>query len=159
MKNSVVTAALIRETRRSPADIKAEMLAQVAALQAESVEAVDPAALVRGIADPCIVMLDQLMPPLAPPTLPQCAAALSLAYADLKGTERQSDAGKNLAVFSAVLDDRARTEMKADGKTEAESDIVIGLEKEKLMAEYKAHHRSGQQDKIDYQACFDMARP
>ena len=64
-----------------------------------------------------------------------------------------------LAIFAAVLDGRAREELKAAGKTEAESDVIIGLEKEKLLAEFKAHKGKGAQDKVDFPACFEMARP
>lgn len=152
--SDAVAEALMKETGQSRDALKVEVLAQVAALQKDATEAA-----VRAAADPCIVMLDRVVPAPKPPTLPQCAAALGLAFEDTKASQGMTSATKTLAVFAAVLEGRARDEMKAAGRTEAESDIVIGLEKERLLAEYKAHRKQGRQDKIDYQACFDMARP
>jgi hypothetical protein len=104
-------------------------------------------------------MLDRFVPPPKRPTLPQCAAALTLAFEDEKAHQGMSASARTLAVFSSVLDGRAREELKAAGKTEAESDVVMGLEREKLLMEFKKHHKKGAQDKIDFQSCFDMARP
>ena len=157
--SDAVAQALMKETGRSHNEVKAQVLAQVSAFQKEAGRAADPAALVREAADPCIVLLDTVVPPPKPPTLPQCAAALSLAFDDVKGREGMSKTAKDLAVFASVLEGRARDEMKAAGKTEAESDIVIGLERERLLAEYKANRKQGTQDKIDFRACFDMAKP
>jgi hypothetical protein len=154
--SNAIAEALMKETGKSRDELKVEVLAQIAVLQKD---AADAEAAVRVVADPCMVMLDRVAPPPKPPTLPQCAAALGLAFEDTKASQGMTSATKTLAVFAAALEGRARDEMKAAGRTEAESDIVIGLEKERLLAEYKAHRKQGRQDKIDYQACFDMARP
>lgn len=157
--SDLVTRALMKETGRPRDQARAEILAQVSALQAESALASDPAAFLGEIVGPCIAMLDRLVPPPEKPTLPQCAAALTLAFEDEKAHQGMSASARTLAVFSSVLDGRAREELKATGKTEAESDIVIGLEREKLLMEFKRHRKKGAQDKIDFQSCFEMARP
>lgn len=154
-----VTEDLVKEKVRSRDGAREEVLAQVATLQAEATASADPSAMLREKARPCIAMLNAEVPPPQPPTLPQCAAALAMAFEDEKAHQGMSKTARTLAVFAAVLDGRAREELKAAGKTEAESDIVIGLEKERLLAEFKAHQGKGTQDKIDFPACFEMARP
>jgi hypothetical protein len=154
-----VTEALAKEKVRSRDEVRAEVLAQVAALQAEATASADPSVMLREKAGPCIAMLDVEVPLPTPPTLPQCAAALAMAFEDEKAHEGMSKTARTLAIFAAVLDGRAREELKAAGKTEAESDVIIGLEKEKLLAEFKAHKGKGTQDRIDFPACFEMARP
>ncbi len=157
--SDLVASAVMKETGRSSQEARAEVLAQLSALQAESAQAIDPVAALREVAGPCIVMLDRFVPPPKRPTLPQCAAALTLAFEDEKAHQGMSASARTLAVFSSVLDGRAREELKAAGKTEAESDVIIGLEREKLLMEFKKHHKKGAQDKIDFQSCFEMARP
>ena len=157
--SDLVASALMKETKRSSQEARAEVLAQLSVLQAESAQAADSAATLREVAGPCIVMLDRFVPPPKRPTLPQCAAALTLAFEDEKAHQGMSASARTLAVFSSALDGRAREELKAAGKTEAESDVVMGLEREKLLMEFKKHHKKGAQDKIDFQSCFDMARP
>lgn len=154
-----VIGTLMKQTGRSREEARAAVLAQLSALQAESAQAGDPVAFLREAADPCIIMLDGLVPSPRKPTLPQCAAALTLAFEDEKAHQGMSASARTLAVFSSVLDGRARAELKAAGKTEAESDIVIGLEREKLLMEFRKHRKKGVQDKIDFQSCFEMARP
>lgn len=154
-----VASGLIRGNGRSRDEARDEVLAQVAALQSESATSADGPTAFRDQVKPCIIMLDAEVPPPRSPTLPQCAAALNLAYEDEKAHQGMSKAARTLAVFAAVLEGRARDEMKAAGRTEAESDIAIGLEKEQLFAEFKAHGKKGTQDRIDFQSCFDRARP
>lgn len=154
-----VIDGLVKEKVRSQEAARAEILAQVAAIQAEATASGDPSALLRDKSGSCIAMLDAEVPPPQPPTLPQCAAALAMAYDDEVAHQGMSKTARTLAVFASVLDGRAREELKAAGKTEAESDVVIGLEKEKLMAEFKASQGKGTQDKVDFPACFEMARP
>lgn len=149
-----VAQAAIKDSGMTQADVAQAILTELAALQQEGADE-----NVRAIADRCIAMLDAEVPPPKPPTLLQCAVALNLAFEDEKAHQGMSKTARTLAVFAAVLEGRARDEMKAAGRTEAESDIVIGREKEKLLAEFKAHRKKGVQDKIDFQSCFDMARP
>ena len=154
-----VIQGLVKDKSRKPEAARAEILTQVAALQSEAVASGNPSAVLRARSAPCIAMLDAEVPPPQPPTLPQCAAALAMAYDDEVAHQGLTKAARTLSIFAALLDGRAREELKAEGKTDAESDIVIGLEKEKLMAEFKASGGKGTQDRIDFPACFAMARP
>ncbi len=154
-----VGEAIVKESKRSREDVRGLVLAEVSSLQAEAHSAPDPTMLLRARLAPCMTLLDAIVPPLKPPTLVECAAALSLAYDDETAHNGMTKTARTTAIFAAILDGRAREELKAAGKTEAESDVVIGLEKEKLMAEFKASQGKGTQDKIDYAACFELARP
>lgn len=154
-----VTEDLVKEKARSRGGVRGEVLAQVATLQTEATASADPSRMLREKAEPCIAMLNAEVPPPQTPTLPQCAAALAMAFEDEKAHQGMSKTARTLAIFAAVLDGRAREELKAAGRTEAESDVVIGLEKEKLLAEFKAHKGKGVQDKVNFPACFEMARP
>lgn len=154
-----VGEAIVRESKRSREDVRGLVLAEVASLQAEARTAPDPAALLRTRLAPCMALLDTIVPPPKPPTLIECAAALSLAYDDETAHGGMTKSARTMAIFAAVLDGRAREELRAAGKSEAESDTILGLEKERLAAEFKAHQSEGTQDKIDYTACFEMARP
>lgn len=154
-----VGEAIVKESKRSREDVRGLVLAEVASLQAEARVAPDPIAVLRERLASCMILLDAIVPPLKPPTLVECAAALSLAYDDETAHDGMSKTARTMAIFAAVLDGRAREELRAAGKTEAESDMALGLEKERLTAEFKAHQREGMQDKVDYAACFEMARP
>lgn len=154
-----VGEAIVKESKRTREDVRGLVLAEVASLQAEARAAADPTALLRARLGPCMTLLDAVVPPPKPPTLAECAAALSLAYDDETAHNGMTKTARTTAIFAAILDGRAREELKAAGKTEAESDVVIGLEKEKLMAEFKASQGKGAQDKVDFPACFEMARP
>lgn len=154
-----VIEGLAKDKSRKPDAARADIVAQVAALQSEAVSSGDASAVLRAKSGPCLAMLDAEVPPPQPPTLPQCAAALAMAYDDEVAHQGLTKSARTLSIFAALLDGRAREALKAQGKTEAESDIAIGLEKEKLMAEFMASEGKGTQDRIDFSACFEMARP
>jgi hypothetical protein len=102
----------------------------------------------------CIALMDKVDPPAPPPTLPRCAAALALAYDDTHRREGLSKSAKDLATFAAVLDSRAREELRAGGKSEGEGDEVIGLAREALIADAKAGKEGP-----DIEQCFELAKP
>ncbi len=154
-----VTEALIKAKVRTSAGVSADILAQIAALQSEASASGDAASFLREKSGPCIALLDAAIPPAQPPTLPQCAAALAMAYEDEIKNQGMTKSARTLSIFAALLDRRARDALQAEGKTQAESDVIIGLEKEKLMAEFKARGGEGTLDRIDFPACFAMAQP
>lgn len=154
-----VGEAIVKASKQSREDVRRAVLAEVAGLQAEAQGSADPASVLRSRLGPCMAMLDALVPPPRPPSLVECAAALSLAYDDETAHNGMTKAARTMAIFASVLDGRAREELRAAGKSEAESDAVLGLEKEKLRAEFKAQQGEGKQEKVDYGACFEMARP
>lgn len=154
-----IVAGELQKAGRSEAEAKASVVSAIETMQREAGAAADPGATVRDAATGCIAMLDKAVPPPKPPTPLQCAAAVGLAYEEVKGREGMSKTAKDLDIVASVLDNRARDELRAAGKTEAEADIVIGTEKERLLAEYKAAPEGSRQTEIDFPACFAMAQP
>lgn len=154
-----IVAGELRKAGLSDNEARASVVAAIDAMQREAGASAEPGSLVREAATGCVAMLDKAIPPPKPPTPLQCAAAISLAYEEVKGREGMSKTAKDLDIVASVLDNRARDELRAAGKTEAEADIVIGTEKERLLAEYKAAPEGSRQTEIDFPACFAMAQP
>ncbi len=143
-----VGEALIK-AGRTREQVRDEMVRAVGALQQKG-----EAGLSTDAVKICIALMDKVDPPAPPPKLPECAAMMALAYDD--ATQRKEIAGstRELAMIAAVLDSRARDQLRAEGKTEAESDIVIGLAREKIDAEAKAGKTLP-----DTERCLEYARP
>lgn len=154
-----IVAGELQKAGRNEAEAKANIVSAIETIQREAGSAADPGAAVHDAATNCIAMLDKAAPPPKPPTPLQCAAAIGLAYEEVKGREGMSKTAKDLDIVASVLDNRARDELRAEGKTEAEADIVIGTEKERLLAQYKAAPEGSRQTEIDFPACFAMAQP
>lgn len=154
-----IVAGELQKAGRSEAEARQSVVRAIEAMQREAGGAADPGAAVRDAATDCIAMLDKAVPPPKPPTPLQCAAAVSLAYEEVKAREGMSKTAKDLDIVASVLDNRARDELRAAGKTEAEADVAIGLEKERLLALYKAAPEGSRQTEIDFPACFAMAQP
>lgn len=154
-----IVAGELQKAGRSESEAKASVVSAIEAMQREAGSAADPDTTVREAATDCVAMLDKAVPPPKPPTPLQCAAAVGLAYEEVKGREGMSKTAKDLDIVASVLDNRARDELRAEGKTEAEADIAIGTEKERLLAEYKAAPEGSRQTEIDFPACFAMAQP
>ena len=146
-----VGEALTKDGARSRDQVKADILAEVAAFQKGAPKGED---LPRATVTKCIALMEKVDPPLPPPTFPQCAAMLALAYDDVHAREGLSKSAKDLATFGAVLDARAREVLRDDGKGQSESDAIIGTTREKLIADAKAGKEAP-----DIELCFEMARP
>ena len=143
--------ALVTETGRDREAIKTEILTAIAVLQKTPKPATE--AIVRS----CIALMDRLDPPAAQPTLPQCAAMVALAYQEVSGREGNSRAAKELSNIAAILDGKAREQLLAEGKSGTESDVIIGMEKEAMIAQAKVNRAKGEGDDIDIETCFAMA--
>ena len=130
---------LTKEAVRTP------ILAEVAMLQK------NPDTL-RDVADDCLGVMDAAIPK---PGLPVCAAMVALTNDDVQRREGMSETGKMLTTFATVLNSRARDQLRAEGKSESEADVVIGLAREKVDSDAKATRG----DDLDLETCFDLARP
>ncbi len=97
--------------------------------------------------------MDKVDPPKAPPTLVQCAAMMDLAAKDAGA----ADQTKQLANVAAILEGKARDELRAQGKTDNEGDIILGLEKESILAQSKANRAKGEEDDLNFESCFAQA--
>jgi hypothetical protein len=107
----------------------------------------------------CIALMDKLDPAPPPPGLTECAAMVSLAASDVQAREGMSDTTKLMITFATVLNSRARDQLRAQGKTEAENDVVIGLVKEQMVAAAKRKSTDVTEVGPDMAACLELAKP
>ena len=144
---AVVGDDLVKNSGRNRDIVRADMFAAVALLQKEAGGANQDDAVLRRLVQPCVAMMEAALPS---PPLQTCAVMLSLAYDEVYKRGGLSKTAKDLATFAAVLDSRARDELRAGGKSEAESDIAMGI------AKALAKRDRGE---FDFEACFELARP
>ena len=144
---AVVGDDLVKNSGRNRDIVRGDMFAAVASLQKEASGADQDDNLLRELVQPCVAMMEAALPS---PSLQTCAVMLSLAYDEVYSREGLSKTAKDLATFAAVLDSRARDELRAKGKSEAESDIAMGI------AKALAKRDRGE---FDFEACFELARP
>jgi hypothetical protein len=145
----------VKASGQSRDAIRDIILGEVAAFQAASKDSSLPRETVTG----CIAMMDKIDPPPPPPNLVTCAALVGLAQKEVQGREGQSQTASRLAVYAALLEGQARDELRRDGKTENEGDIVLGLERERIVAESKAKQAKGVNEEYDFESCFARANP
>jgi hypothetical protein len=144
----VVGEGVIRHTGRTQEQVRELILAEVSAAQ----KAAGPGAqLPVEEARTCVALMNQLAPPPPPPSPVQCAGLLKLAADDVRRREGMSKAATDLITLSSVVENRARTELRAQGKTDAESDRELGLAREAIQ---KAPATAP-----DMEACVELAKP
>lgn len=140
--------AVMKESGRTREQVRDLILTQVkAAQQAAGPAAKLPIEEARG----CVAVMNAVAPPLPPPGAVQCAGLLKLAADDVKRREGMSKTATDLITIAALLDDRARTELRAAGKTEAESDRDLTLAREAIAAKPETAP--------DMEACVELAQP
>ena len=144
----VVGDALVKDSGRSQEQVRDLILQQVAAIQkAAGRNAELPIAEAEG----CVETMNALAPPLPPPSTVQCAGLLKLAADDVRKREGMSKTAMDLMTVASLLEDRARTELRAAGKSEAEGDKDLTLAREAIAADPKSAP--------DMEACVELAQP
>lgn len=135
------------ETGRSREQVGQEIRAIAAVQQAKSAQGSAP------LASPafanCLAMLDQQVPP---PTLNQCAIATALAYEEAYRSGADSNTAADLKNLAATLDLRARAQLRADGYSDSDSDILL----EKLRAEMRGQ-TVAEGELVDLDQCIELA--
>ena len=149
--------ALARETRRSPDQIKAEIVGAIATLQSRANALADPKAELAPLARTCSARMDRLDPPPPNPSLPRCAAMVGLAQSEVQAREGNSKTAKDLSSMAAILDNKARTALLAKGKTGIEAERIIGFERDAIIAEAATNRAAGRGDSLDFEYCFRQA--
>lgn len=152
----VVGQRIVAASKRPQEAVRDAILSEVAAFQKAYP---GDASLPQETVTNCIAMMDKIDPPAPPPTLLRCTALLSLAQEEMQRREGMSPVTSKLAVYAALIDDQARKQLLAEGKTRNESDIVIGLEREALLAETAKRQKAGENAEQDFEACFAQANP
>lgn len=143
----VVGDRLVKEGRTQE-QVRALILAEVSAVQkAGGKNAKLPVEDARG----CVTLANQIAPPPPPPSPIQCAGLLKLAADDVRRREGMSKSATDLITLASVVDNRARTELREQGRTDAESDRALGLAREAIV---KAPDSAP-----DIEACVEMAKP
>lgn len=133
--------------------------AEIEALQAEAVKADDPELLAHGAARECMALADAIDPPPVEPSTARCAALSAIAYQDMKAKVGETNEATAMMVLASVLDSEARKEWRTAGKTEAENDVLMGVEREAVAKtspdDAEAVYRNGEELKL----CMASVRP
>ncbi|WOE75666.1 hypothetical protein [Alterisphingorhabdus coralli] len=154
-----VGARLIEETGRSREQVQALFTAEAEVFQKAARDKDDPNSAVDAIMTPCLFRLDAEVPRPPPPSLPQCAAIMALAYEEVFAEEGLSPRARDLKTLATVLDNRARTKLRAEGNSGTEADVILGTLKAKLAEEASALEAQGKSPNYDYEACYELAEP
>jgi hypothetical protein len=144
----VVGEAIVRDGGRSREQVRDLILQQVQAVQkAAGPEGKPPVEEGRS----CVVLMNALAPPLPPPSPIQCAGLLKLAADDVRQRDGMTKAAMDLTTLASALENRARAELGAAGRSGSESDRELTLALEAIAAKPEMAP--------DMEACVELARP
>lgn len=146
----IVGEDLVR-SGKSKEQAQAQMLAAAQARQ----KAATGGALDGDDIDRCIGVMKAVAPAPPPPSLAQCAGMLALAARDA----RRDGVDKDLETFAAVLDSRARDEMRAAGRSGTEIDVLMSTTRSQIEAEAARRASDEVAGDLDAQPCFEMVKP
>jgi hypothetical protein len=152
---SVVTDRVAGAVKTEKSMVESQIVREIADLQRQSSSEQGSSRILHTLGEACMTEMETVLPQVPAPGLTRCAAMVALARDDARAREGMSKAVKDLTVFASVLDNRARLALRADGKSDAESDIVLGLEREALADAFKDGRGQG----LDFPACFELAKP
>jgi len=124
--------------------VRDRILADVADVQAKG-------ALPVAEAEACVPLMNALAPPLPPPDPVRCAGVLKLAADDARRREGMTKPVMDLIAIASAVEDRARAELRAAGRSGAESDRDLGLARDAIAADPAGAP--------DLEACVELARP
>lgn len=150
---------VVTETASSEEAIGLALEGIVAQLQAEAAQSNDPAGVVDAVMGPCLEKLDAAVPLPPPPSMLQCAIYLQLAFDDVSSREGDSATARDLKTLATVLESRARDEMRDEGLSGNEADRRFIETREAIDAREKARSDEDDATDIDFEHCFNLARP
>lgn len=122
----------------------------------EAGDAGDPGSAAAAVVGSCLTLLDAEVPPLASPTLAQCAAISALAWQEADAREGPISGGEELQAYASMLEARRRDALLAEGHTPSEADRILAEAYDAMLEETLA---GGGAERYDVERCFDMARP
>ena len=155
----LVGQRIMADSGRTREQVREEILAAVAEQQAMAKNAADPDGRVRSEMATCLPLLDAAVPPRPKPDLTQCAGMLQLAYEEVHKREGLSKTAQDLKTLAAVLDSRARDQLRAEGLSGSESDIILTQGREAMLADARQRQSLGQGSHLDFDHCFVLAAP
>lgn len=150
---------IVTETASSDDAVGLAVSQIVQDLQAQAAQSQDPAGVVDAIMAPCLAKLDAAIPLPPKPSMLQCAIYLQLAFEEVSGREGDSAAARDLKTLATVLESRARDEMRDEGLTGNEADQRLIETREAIDARERARNPADDATDIDFEHCFDLARP
>lgn len=140
--------AVMKDSGRTQEQVRDLILQQVAAVQ----KAAGPGAqLPIAEAQGCMDVMNAVASPLPPPSTVQCAGLLKLVADDVRRREGMTKTATDLITIAALIENRARTELVAQGKTKAEVDQALTSAREAIAAR--------PDDAPDMEACVELAQP
>jgi hypothetical protein len=107
----------------------------------------------------CIALMNRVAPAPPPPDIVRCAALIGLAQTEMQRREGMSPTTSKLAVYAALLTGQARDKLLADGRTQNESDMILGTTRDALLEETAVKQAAGESAEQDFEACFALANP
>jgi hypothetical protein len=154
--------AIMKETGRTQAEVRDEILKSLAEFQKVTPAKANLQVIARERVQACIALMDRLDPPPPLPSMTRCAAIAALAFEDERARVGNSNASKQLGLIAAALSSYAHDDLRGVGKTQAEGDIAIGLEKEAITKAARARQAKGEEseaDTRDFEYCASLAVP
>lgn len=150
---------IVTETASSKEAIGVALTGIVEQLQGDAAQSNDPAGVIETIMGPCLEKLDAAVPVPPPPSMLQCAVYVQLAHEEVKNREGDSTTARDLKTLASVLESRARDEMRDQGLSGNEADAKLIETREAAIAKEKARDPGDDATDIDFEACFNMAKP
>lgn len=150
---------IVTETGSSDEAVGLALTGIVEQLQQDAAQSNDPAGVVDAIMGPCLEKLDIAVPLPPPPSMLQCAIYVALAYEEVNGREGDTAAARDLKTLATVLESRARDEMRDEGLSGNEADRRYIETREAIVATEKARNVDEDATDIDFEHCFNLARP
>lgn len=152
---TIVTDRVTDASGAERAAVEQEIVRQIGDIQHQSSSEQGSSRILHTLGEACVAEMERVLPQAPAPGLTRCAAMVALARDDARAREGMSKSVKDLTVFASVLESRARMALRAEGKSEAESDIVLGTEREVLSNAF----RDGAAQRFDFTSCFELAKP
>jgi hypothetical protein len=149
-----VGQSLTGEWGRTREAVRDAILAAVAEFQKGGDAALNPRVVVS-----CIELMDRIDPPPPPPELTECAALVSLAADQMRAKKGFDDTTRLMVTFATVLDSRARSKLRSEGRSEAENDVILGVKKEQFAAAAKQPEKNKDLVIPEMSACLELAKP
>ncbi|MBB5686237.1 hypothetical protein [Sphingobium boeckii] len=153
----VVGERLMADARQSREQVRDAFVAGVAAEQKRATAGGGARDIPRDEIIACVALMEKTAPAPPPPTLPQCAGMVKLAYDEVHGREGLSKSAKDMATIAAVLEARARDGLLADGNSQGDADRILTQTRETIAKDVARREADGVSAGLDIQPCFDMA--
>ena len=150
---------VVTETASDDAAVGAALKTIVGQLQADAAQSNDPAGVIDAVMEPCLERLDAIVPLPPPPSMLHCAIYVQLAYEDIRDREGETSTARDMKTLATVLESRARDIMRDEGLSGNEADRKFIETRETIVAVESARNADDDSPDIDFEHCFNLAKP